>query len=1512
MESSFTMPNRPRAHTRGGTGERVPARRWFFQATVALRTSLTTCAVAAATLIPRSIPAQIVSPNGESLTAQANTSSNWASFSVYNVMGFTDEISLTCQVTGVLTGCWVQPSITLQPDETGMVMVSFDAGNPGSGNLILFAEGSGGSDDGWYVVTVTEPPPQVNVDPAATNNDNQAMNLCDAQCFAATYSHSTVPYFSMDQPRQVTLIYHGDRIALRPFVHVDVAAQPGSPTISEFWLEAKKGDGSSIQFLNGETLLKFAGTNSQQVRLGAQFDAAQHGMTQTAMHPVSIIVTTRFVGGSQEVKTINTSVMVVNERASQVARGWSIAGLQRLYPQSDGTVLITEGDGSATLFNDDCGPGCFSSPAGDFSKLTLSGSVYTRAYPDSTKAAFSSSGFLTSVTDPFGNAIGFVYSGGRLTEIEDPFMRWWCQVCFNPFGPPWEGIWKKSSIKLSYGSNGLASITEPRPNSGLGGRATIITVAADSTLTAIQDPDGISTGFGYDGLRRLHTVTDRRGGITTYNYHPSGKLESVDLPTVTLFDGSNVSPRVSYSSWHTVSVPTGPTSGTPFTPVATANVLGTATDPLGRQVSFISNRWGQPLRINEPLGRTTTITRTGIFPTNVQRPTGANDVFGFTGALVTSQQPAGQTLQNIRYGGWALPDSIWGTGRVPQRRFISSGKVDSIRIASSNALKMRFTYDARGRVLTATDPENHVTSYHYDAVFGNLDSTLAPGGRFTKVTFDTVGRLKTQQSNDEPQRQVVYDAVNRVREVHDGINASPTRYTYDQLFLTLVEDPKGQFFRFENNALGWVTRKYDPADTVGRYDTFGYDSAGNVRRWTNRRGQQINYTYDALNRPLTKSGTNTTTDSLWYSSDGLKMAAWNFVSRDSVYLRTDGWVDSVITFIAGRKFKRIYRPNNVQQLDSVKFSNDAGITFAPRHYGWNRQTGALDTVSINGQITRFARNNDLLPLQTIWPSLTRTAQWTSIHRPGEQTFSVGAVNDALFRRYSYDSRAGLRDRIRWEGGNFRTQQAGYDGLRRLGNQGNNLYATSQCVWNVASGYLCPLAFQHTLTYDPGGNRTDVANTSYATGNRVQSFGIYNNITHDLDGNVTQKYNTSTGETKQFEWSAEGLLTRVLVNGIERVRYDYNVAGLLVRRSTSGSLDRHFLWDQRHLLVELDGTATQRIGEYAYLPGADRPVALITGVQSIAAVRYAVQDEVGNVIGLLNGTVMDQQVAYDDWGVPTVTGSADNRLLFKGLLWESNYTGMYYVRARWYDPELGRFISEDPRGISEGTNYYSFAGSDAVNGWDPTGQWKLKNFIKSVFKAVSIIAPIVAFNSILAGPGLTSAVKALGGAALGSAVGAGIERAVAKHSFWPAFWRNFGVASLSLAIGGVYAGYHGQKFIAGERNLITGFVRLLPGSEKPWGLTLGSGILFGAPTSSVLSGGLVTLGQHEFGHALQFLALSALPSGPIGMYSALGLAGIAGQFGAAGVVPFVGCLWEGLAGLAGSLGAGTSSCAGLQQ
>ena len=81
--------------------------------------------------------------------------------------------------------------------------------------------------------------------------------------------------------------------------------------------------------------------------------------------------------------------------------------------------------------------------------------------------------------------------------------------------------------------------------------------------------------------------------------------------------------------------------------------------------------------------------------------------------------------------------------------------------------------------------------------------------------------------------------------------------------------------------------------------------------------------------------------------------------------------------------------------------------------------------------------------------------------------------------------------------------------------------------------------------------------------------------------------------------------------------------------------------------------------------------------------------------------------YDLWG--TLTGGSDlgalggrDRARWKWALWFGQETEIYYMRARWYDPGTGRFLSEDPIGLDGGINPSVFAGDDPVNGSDPSG------------------------------------------------------------------------------------------------------------------------------------------------------------------------------------------------------------------
>jgi RHS repeat-associated protein len=235
-----------------------------------------------------------------------------------------------------------------------------------------------------------------------------------------------------------------------------------------------------------------------------------------------------------------------------------------------------------------------------------------------------------------------------------------------------------------------------------------------------------------------------------------------------------------------------------------------------------------------------------------------------------------------------------------------------------------------------------------------------------------------------------------------------------------------------------------------------------------------------------------------------------------------------------------------------------------------------------------------------------------------------------------------------------------------------------------------------------GNRTDHSG-SYGAGNRILSFSGHG-FAADSDGNVRLD-SLSGGTVKHYCWSAEGRLDSV-TSGSDVVRYAYDVGGRLVRRGRSGSATRYFLWDGMELVAELDSSAggVQRVAEYAYYPGIDQPLALITG-SGTGTQRYYTQDNLGNVTGLITGGAIAQSILYGAWGANWVTSGTlgdTNRLRWKGLVWDGDVTQLYYMRNRWYDAQLGRFLSEDPLGLASGLNWYAFAGADPIGGSDPLG------------------------------------------------------------------------------------------------------------------------------------------------------------------------------------------------------------------
>ncbi|HXC25163.1 MAG TPA: hypothetical protein VNU46_04545, partial [Gemmatimonadaceae bacterium] len=336
-------------------------------------------------------------------------------------------------------------------DDDAEVAVICTGSSPGTGTIVV--------EIGSMVSTITVTVPAAfALDTTTTNLTDQMLSLCANACFAGTTSYSTVPYYTLDTPRNVTLAYTEERAHPRPVVYADVLPIWATTYATQYTLQATL-NGTKLHFVNGDTLIYFSGSTTT-VRLAGQFDASAY---TTGVYSLAVTVTGIFSGGATMPLTYSRPLIIVNEAASTIAKGWTIAGLQHLYIAGS-TYLITDGTGSAVYFSG------LGSQAADYTTLTYnsSGGYYVRAYPDSSHVYFSTTGQCLGSVDRLGFVTEYGYTGTQLTSIIDPerYLRG-----------------AGTYLSLAYGTYGLDSISEV---AGSAGRTTNVTVASDGTLRTIK------------------------------------------------------------------------------------------------------------------------------------------------------------------------------------------------------------------------------------------------------------------------------------------------------------------------------------------------------------------------------------------------------------------------------------------------------------------------------------------------------------------------------------------------------------------------------------------------------------------------------------------------------------------------------------------------------------------------------------------------------------------------------------------------------------------------------------------------------------------------------------------------------------------------------------------------------------------------------------------------------------------------------------------------------------------
>jgi RHS repeat-associated protein len=1244
--------------------------------------SLTLFSAATAAQIPGP---PVVTPDGGSRTVDEGQSGLTINFEVESQSSFSENFSLSCGRTGEVASCSVQGSITIGAFDMEVVQVTYATDEPGSGTVTLTATGSGGNNGGYWNITVEEAEPEeppANWDLTPFNNDNQR---CADACAGLVLTHSTVPYFTMDTPRNVTLVYNSERAPALPLVQLDVQKPSESGcTPIEIRLAVEEVGSGNLEFVNGETTLRF--TPQTTTRIGGRIE---DGLS-TGIHDIELVVTFYYTGGGcpgSIEQSWQTKLMVVDETSSPIARGWTVAGVQRLYLQSDSSALITQGDGSAVFFQKE--GVSWVSPAGEPSTLYKNGgSGFKRLYPDSTDVRFNTAGRMTTVYDPDNNATTFSYDGSnRLSYINDP---------------------KSKKIYFKYNANGIDSIYAAV---GSPYRATQYTVNGSDVLTVIREPNGTdSTRFTYNGSLELVSMTDVGGGTTDYNYwSTTGELKEIEAPSVPTYPSGSDEPTTAFYPWVRRVAPSASTSSTKWPAPSASAVWDTVTTPGGSKTLTRVNRFGDPVEIDVPLAYDTDVLYNNAgLPVRIERSGGwGTDSIAYDSSdrpiwMRTSSSSA--SSQDITYGLFSKPDSIWGGGQQALRQWINSstGRVDSLRRGGNGTYtgKMKFVYNGNGQVTKITNEDGTVVSRRGYDTMGNVKADTAAGDRVTTLARDGYGRITSVTLPDGSVQTTYYDVLNRPDSLDDGYNTKAIRFGASSTVDSVI-DPRDLVYATERNALGWPVTRRDPLDEADDYE---YDVNGQLRAWQNRRGQTVTYTYDDAFRLLIADADTTSYDS---GTNGRKIRAANAYARDSIFLNARGQPEVVKTYFPGLgntyTINRYYDVDGM--LDSTKVSGPS-VSFLKRTYTYDADRGALVGIKLSSDQTSMEQAPTFYVDKVTYPgNRVVNTSGTASKRISEHAATAG-YSTTTDRQAGYDDNDRLQMQLQLDAST--AHRYGYDELGRLVADTIVSASSANCSEDGIIGFFCTSWTYQTHTafdYDASGNREDGSMEYLSGSNHIRERGGVCDLDTDDDGNVTSEVCTDLW-TRTYTWDKRNRLTGV-VNEDTTYALRYDAQGRLVRidsGSASPSPMSYFLWDGDDLLAELDA-AGDIVLEYSHFPGMDNLHAVKKG--GSATIYYAHRDMQANVIALTNGSSVSRTYEYSPWGRDI--GGTDNasfddtdRSRWKGALAFPEFGDLYYMRTRWYHPSTGRFLSEDPIGLQGGINPYIFAADDPINGRDPTG------------------------------------------------------------------------------------------------------------------------------------------------------------------------------------------------------------------
>jgi len=956
--------------------------------------------------------------------------------------------------------------------------------------------------------------------------------------------------------------------------------------------------------------------------------------------------------------------------------GWSASFSGHLTVEETGAkVTLTKGNGSTVPFTRITGT-TYAAPA--WSRETLSGSPeagYVFTALDQSTYRFSGAGRLEAITDRNGNETTLGYDeAGRLKTVTDPAGRHLAftyngsgqvETAEDPMG---------HLVKYAYEGGNLTAVTMPGEESP----RWQFKYDASHRITQLTDGRGGKTTNEYDGSGRVVSQTDPAGRTTTFAYE-GFHTAITDKATGAVTDEWFTSNNEPYSVTHGYGTPQATTKtfayneagqliretdGNAHSTTFGYDEAGNRTsekDALGHETKWTYNAAHEVVSMTTPRGETTTIKRDANGNVeSITRPAPGESTqttsfeYDEQGQLESLTETLGHTW-SFGYDTYGDPASETDPlGQTQTLGYDEDSRLVSIvsprgNLEGATAAEYETTIerDPQGRPLQVTDPLGHATEYSYDAN-GNLASATDAKGHTTKYTYDADNEQTKVEKPNGATLETAYDGAGSISSQTDA-NKHTTTYVRNVLEQPVEAiDPLGRKTLREYDAAGNLTKVTDPAE---RTTSYSYDAANRLTAVDYSEGAtpDASFEYDAEgNRVAVSDGTGKS--SFGYDQLGRLTESENGHGETIKYSYNLGEEQTGIAYPNGKEVSRAY--DEAGRLESLtdwlggktSFAYDAdsnlvGITF-PAESG-NTDEYDYDRASQISE-AKFKKGAETLASLTYTrDALGQVEAEARQGLPGSEELT-----------YGYDE----ADRLVKAGAeSFEYDPA--DNLTKGIGSTNSYDAASQLETGTGLTY----------SYDKLGERTKATPSS----SPATSYG------YDQAGDLTSISRPEEGEVPAIS---------------ETLAYD--ASGLLASE-TSGLTTQHLAWDAS---AELPLLLSDGQHSYVYGPGG-LPVEQVNSGEEPT---YLHHDQLGST-RLLTGAGGETSATFSYapyGGLEGATGTATTPLGFAGQYTDAG-TGLQYLRARFYDPGTGQFLSRDP--IEELTREpYSYAQQNPLNLVDPKG------------------------------------------------------------------------------------------------------------------------------------------------------------------------------------------------------------------